>query len=251
MRNSFAQSSFHSAEGLISHSHGHGRGRRDRACRNAFVIGAIVFAVLQYRDALSFSSMFRLRRPFSRDAIPAGDSPWNRLNHLIVVCGHAVLTTHGALTDETALLDESWALETFQRGQVPTFVAHISKGIDIASRDDMSLLLFSGGMTRAGAGPRSESQSYWEVADALRWHGKPAVRERALTEDHAHDSFENVLFSICRCQCHRQRCSHRPSRRTHQSRPHPPRPFLLLLLLLLQVPRSHGSLPGTPDARLV
>mmetsp|Transcript_11668 Transcript_11668/g.27265 ORF Transcript_11668/g.27265 Transcript_11668/m.27265 type:complete len:167 (+) Transcript_11668:77-577(+) len=39
---------------------------------------------------------------------------------------------------------------------------------------------------------------YWEVADAMGWHGKPAVRERALTEDHAHDSFENMLYSLCR-----------------------------------------------------
>lgn len=177
----------------------HGRGGKARTCRTQLVVAAVVFVLLQYRDLLHAHAPGVLRRSFSRDALPPGENPWGALDHLVVVCGHAVLTTHAALTPESVLHDDAWALEAFQRGgQVAAFVEHIAKGIDVAAQDARALLLFSGGMTRQGAGPRSEAKSYWEVADAISWNGQPAVRERALTEDHAHDSFENVLFSLCR-----------------------------------------------------
>ncbi|XWS21738.1 hypothetical protein CRYUN_Cryun30bG0080600 [Craigia yunnanensis] len=49
------------------------------------------------------------------------------------------------------------------------------------------------------AGPRSEAQSYWTVAESKGWFGKEeSVKWRALTEEHARDSFENLLFSVCR-----------------------------------------------------
>lgn len=56
-----------------------------------------------------------------------------------------------------------------------------------------------GGKTRGPAGPKSEGESYFFVADHFDWWGKPDLRSRASTEDFARDSFENVLFSICRC----------------------------------------------------
>lgn len=48
------------------------------------------------------------------------------------------------------------------------------------------------------AGPKSEGESYFFVADHYDWWGKPDLRARALTEEYARDSFENLLFSICR-----------------------------------------------------
>ena len=48
------------------------------------------------------------------------------------------------------------------------------------------------------AGPRSEGQGYWLVADHFAWFGEPAVKARASTEEFSMDSFENVLFGICR-----------------------------------------------------
>lgn len=172
-------------------------GKNGRLCRNQLILAAVVFVVLQSRTAWRWVASAG-RRPFRRNALPPGASRWAELTHLVIVCGHAVLTTHDALTAESLARDDAWALEPFQKGQVGAFVAHVERGIELAARDERALLLFSGGMTRSGAGPRSESQSYWEVADALGWRGSPAVRERALTEDHAHDSFENVLFSLCR-----------------------------------------------------
>ena len=83
-------------------------------------------------------------------------------------------------------------------GQARTFVDHIRTGVEAAAADPLSLLLFSGGDTRAEAGPRSEAGSYWGVADAAEWYGHAEVRTRALTEDGARDSYENLLFAVCR-----------------------------------------------------
>lgn len=124
--------------------------------------------------------------------------PFKQLHNLVMVAGHSVYTSNscGKIEDES-----SWYLEPYQKnpGQAATFVEHIKVGVQTAAKDDESLLLFSGGETRKSAGPRSEAQSYWTVAEAEVWFGKKdAVRSRTLTEENARDSFENLLFSICR-----------------------------------------------------
>jgi hypothetical protein len=78
-------------------------------------------------------------------------------------------------------------------------VSHIQRGVQIAARDQNALLVFSGGQTRSNAGPRSEGLSYWLVGEHFQWWGKATdVRERAVVEEFARDSFENLLFSIAR-----------------------------------------------------
>ena len=67
-----------------------------------------------------------------------------------------------------------------------------------AAADPNALLIFSGGETRRDAGPRSEGASYWQVANAADWFGYPSVRQRSATEEAARDSYENVLFGLCR-----------------------------------------------------
>eukprot|EP00903_Cladosiphon_okamuranus_P005512 g5492.t1 len=96
--------------------------------------------------------------------------------------------------------DEDWFLLDYQKGKdVPrALVGHIQGGLDELDADENSLLLFSGGKTRGPAGPKSEGESYFFVADHYDWWGRPDLRSRASTEDFARDSFENVLFSICR-----------------------------------------------------
>ena len=69
----------------------------------------------------------------------------------------------------------------------------------ITARDPKSVLVFSGGQTRRDAGPRSEGQSYWHVAEHFDWWGTGAGA-RATTEEYARDSLENVLFAACRFQ---------------------------------------------------
>lgn len=42
-------------------------------------------------------------------------------------------------------------------------------------------------------------ERYWLAAEAAGWFGfASTVRRRSFTEEHARDSFENLLFSICR-----------------------------------------------------
>lgn len=97
-----------------------------------------------------------------------------------------------------------------QRDQLSQFVGQMKEGVRLAADDRRSMLMFSGGMTRIHAGPRSEAVSYWLYSDAHDWYGYFSGkrearggwdgddRARAVTEEFSRDSFENVLFSVCR-----------------------------------------------------
>ena len=115
--------------------------------------------------------------------------------HLVLVPGHAVYAGSelAHCTDETR-----WYLLPFQRGEPPCYVEHVWRGVRAAARDEAALLVFSGGQTRAEAGPRSEAYGYWQVARQHRWWGSTEVSRRVATEEYARDSLENLLFSICR-----------------------------------------------------
>ncbi|PNX79239.1 hypothetical protein L195_g035223 [Trifolium pratense] len=85
-----------------------------------------------------------------------------------MVAGHSIYTSSDCGKIEK---EDSWYLESYQKnpGQAKTFVKHIEEGVEIVDRDEDALLLFSGGETRKDAGPRSEAQSYWAVADYKGW----------------------------------------------------------------------------------
>jgi hypothetical protein len=116
-----------------------------------------------------------------------------------MVAGHSV-TISGHLED--AGVDErDWFLLDYQKGKgLPNAIeAHIRTGITEANNDPDSLLIFSGGETRAITGPFTEGSSYFHVADAMDlWPSGSTVRSRTITEEFATDSFENLMFSICR-----------------------------------------------------
>ena len=99
------------------------------------------------------------------------DYPFPKLQNLVMVAGHSIYTSSSC---GKADKEDSWFLESYQRnpGQAATFLTHIKEGVEIAARDDSALLLFSGGETRKDAGPRSEAQSYWAVADSKGWFGE-------------------------------------------------------------------------------
>jgi hypothetical protein len=121
------------------------------------------------------------------------DAALDAVSHAIVVAGHSVLV------DETRMdEDAGWSLLDFQRGEPRFYIGHVRHAVELAAPDPTALLIFSGGQSRAAAGPRSEGQSYWRVADRFSWFGSPSVRSRALTEEFSRDSFENLLFGICR-----------------------------------------------------
>ena len=118
----------------------------------------------------------------------------SKLLNLVVVAGHAV---YSADDFERPLDDASWSLQEFQRGEPPFYVEHIRRGVELAAKDEAALLVFSGGQTRASAGPRSEADGYLRLAQHFGWWGA-TVHARATVEEFARDSFENLLFGVCR-----------------------------------------------------
>ena len=97
---------------------------------------------------------------------------------------------------EDADRDESdWFLLPYQRdrGLPQAIIAHIQAGLDAAHNDPESLLLFSGGETRAKTGPETEGASYYRVTDAMNlWPVDSTARARTTTEEFATDSFQNL-----------------------------------------------------------
>lgn len=145
-----------------------------------------------------YESQYRVVSDYRKLDVVSDTYPFAKLRNLVMVAGHSIYTSNSC---EKADKEDSWFLESYQKhpGQAATFVTHIQEGVEIAAKDSEALLLFSGGETRKDAGPRSEAQSYWSVAESQGWFGNQEnVRWRALTEEHARDSFENLLFSVCR-----------------------------------------------------
>eukprot|EP00887_Chlorella_sp_A99_P007325 scaffold2.g7325.t1 len=164
-----------------------------------------VGAVLSHARALPDGTARRARgggggggggRRGRRELAPRRLAP--HLTSLVVVACHSVYT---GLDFRQAEDVSSWFLLDYQKdvpGQAHSFVEHVQLGVREAAADPSALLLFSGGKTRARAGPRAEGEGYWLIAEAARWYGHPEVRTHAFTEDHARDSLENLLFSLCR-----------------------------------------------------
>ncbi|PIA15798.1 hypothetical protein COEREDRAFT_81735 [Coemansia reversa NRRL 1564] len=120
------------------------------------------------------------------------ESDLRQLTDLVLVPGHGVYLGSGSPLDEA-----NWYLLNEQRGEVGTFMAHVGKGMEIIKEHEHALLVFSGGKTRMEAGAHSEAVGYWSAAERMGWLTDDVFR-RVVTEDHARDSFENVLFSIAR-----------------------------------------------------
>ena len=116
-----------------------------------------------------------------------------KAKNLIIVAGHSV-TTSGHLED--ADRDErDWYLLPYQvhRGLPQAILAHIQAGLNAAFFDPDALLVFSGGATRATAGPGTEGESYFRVVDAKDlWPRHSNVRARTTVEEFATDSFQNL-----------------------------------------------------------
>ena len=121
------------------------------------------------------------------------------LDHVIVVCGHSVLSVGSDLSPRALGQDRAWALLEYQkdRGFAAEILKHVKRGVEEAANSPTALLVFSGGQTRAQA-PVSEAFSYWFAAEVNDWWGHREVRERAVLEEFARDSLENLLFSIAR-----------------------------------------------------
>lgn len=132
------------------------------------------------------------------------------LQDLILVAGHAAFKKEIEKLPEHPEQDEGWVLQPpFQLGEPPFYIEHIRRGIVLVANNPAALLVFSGGRTREQAGEWSEARTYQQIAEHYRWwipEKRPELRtkvsERATVEEYARDSFENLLFSICRFQQH-------------------------------------------------
>lgn len=118
-----------------------------------------------------YESRYRMTSSYNKLDVESEPYPFAKFRNLVMVAGHSVYTSSSC---EKVDKEDAWFLESYQkhRGQAATFVTHIQKGIEITAKDNDALLLFSGGETRKDAGPRSEAQSYWTVAESKGWFGK-------------------------------------------------------------------------------
>lgn len=129
-------------------------------------IGVSILLILSF-----YESHYRSMATYQKVDGGNGNYPFAKLKNLVMVAGHSVYTSSSCGKVDK---EDSWFLEPYQRnpGQAATFVSHIQEGVETVAKDDDALLLFSGGETRKEAGPRSEAQSYWAVAESKGWFGE-------------------------------------------------------------------------------
>lgn len=116
---------------------------------------------------------------------------YSQAKRLVIVPGHAIYVG----TDVAQTRDDKYWIGGFP-GEAKYYVEHDLAGIDIAGNDPKCLIIFSGGQTREAAGPRSEAEGYWFLSDQFSWSNFNDLKGRALLEDFARDSFENLVFGI-------------------------------------------------------
>ncbi|HWN96732.1 MAG TPA: YdcF family protein [Methylomirabilota bacterium] len=131
----------------------------------------------------------------------------SRLKNLIVVACHAPFKGTTLTVPAQPEGDEAWVLQSFQIGEPPLYIAHIKRGVELLKADPGALLIFSGGYTRPEAGLRwSEAETYRAIAKRFDWWSTAEraastdLEARTAVEDYSRDSFENLLFSLCRFQ---------------------------------------------------
>lgn len=119
-----------------------------------------------------------------------------KMTDLVIVPGHAVMRLTDLANADTS--DASWYLLPYQRNQgFPSIIkSHVQAGVKAALLDEKAMLIFSGGETRLDVGPTSEAASYYYLASAKKWINR--LSDRVFLEEYARDSFENLLFSVCR-----------------------------------------------------
>src|SRR6266581_1344664 len=124
----------------------------------------------------------------------------------IIVAGHAPFKKETEAVPEHPERDEAWFLQPFQMGEAPFYIEHIRRGVILLANNPAALLIFSGGHTRREAGLRwSEASTYLAIARHFQWWVpdesaglRQGLEARAVVENYSRDSFENLLFGVCR-----------------------------------------------------
>ncbi|MBN1634065.1 MAG: hypothetical protein JW917_07870 [Ignavibacteria bacterium] len=113
--------------------------------------------------------------------------------NLVIVACHSI---YKGKEYEDIYSDDSWYLKDFQKDEPKFYIEHILTGIKLANNDSSSVLIFSGGFTNPAVPFRSEAMSYYELAESQGWLDK--IIGRLFLEEYARDSFENLLFGLCK-----------------------------------------------------
>ncbi|KAK3210257.1 hypothetical protein GRF29_44g2152842 [Pseudopithomyces chartarum] len=147
---------------------------------------------------------------------------YSGFENLVIVCCHGIFHPDASSSDfplHSPYDEKNWHLAPFQRsnpgtskpGEQETFVAHALAGIDALTNElspdvpNKTLLAFSGGPTKSSLTSLSEARSYYhavlaqELARGNIGGGQAhelLSKGRILLEEHATDSFQNLLFSI-------------------------------------------------------
>lgn len=118
-----------------------------------------------------------------------------KTSHLIILPCHSIWKS-GPNLGETR---DEWHLVDFQIEGYDhlAFKQQILTSLQQLQQDPKSYLIISGGETKLDAGPISESLSYYLLASKL-CQNDLSILSRVSTEVFARDSFENVIFLICR-----------------------------------------------------
>jgi hypothetical protein len=61
-------------------------------------------------------------------------------NHVVVVCGHAIW--QGG--PKNGWDEAEWLIESYKKGETPTFISHIRAGVQALANDSRAVLVFSG-----------------------------------------------------------------------------------------------------------
>ncbi|GAA5940704.1 uncharacterized protein JCM15063_006333 [Sporobolomyces koalae] len=186
--------------------------QRARTSNLAVLALALVALVSLYYHAKHY--VLRNQDTFAPPVPHSLESTLNRahseLNHLVMIPGHAIWQGCDA---SHATQDTDWILQDFQKDgkHVTTYLRHLTKGAEIAVQDPKALLVYSGGQTRPDS-TLTEALSYLRLSkfgnifqQFMTPHERELVQvrhggefDRVTTEDHAMDSFQNLLFSIAR-----------------------------------------------------
>ncbi|KAF2757651.1 hypothetical protein EJ05DRAFT_538808 [Pseudovirgaria hyperparasitica] len=130
--------------------------------------------------------------------------------NLVIVCCHAIYLGSRSTPDADPYDEIAWLLQHFQKSTATkqseheTFIHHVTTGLNMTRTGawrNKSILVISGGRTKRNITELSESESYYHAllhtSDEVRSHAQQAFTAGTLLlEEHATDSYQNLLFSI-------------------------------------------------------
>ena len=124
--------------------------------------------------------------------------PNKLVSDLIIVAGHAPFKADVSNCPKDPSQDKHWELNPdFQLGEPPFYLQHIRKGLELVTANPSSLLLFSGGLTRPDT-HWTEAETYLAIARSFDEFSDIDMWSRVSLEEYARDSFENLVFGLCR-----------------------------------------------------